>query len=230
MKASDDTMIYGYARVSTLQQDLQSQVQRLKDNGCDKIYQEKKSGKQAKNREQLQALLDVIKSDDTIVVTKIDRLARSITDLQATIQAINAKGATVTFLDNALTFRPNQDDPMAMLMLNMLGSFAEFERSMIVSRTQEGKAFAKENNKNYKEGRPERVLKNSLTAKIALIRLAKGMSTSQVSKSLGNAKGSSVPNIMRIKKQYREEYNVKEITIDNLLKFGIITQEEVNLY
>ncbi|MCJ0553130.1 recombinase family protein, partial [Enterococcus cecorum] len=124
-----------------MQQDLQSQVQRLKENGCTKIYKEKKSGKQAKNRTELQALLNVVSANDTIIVTKIDRLARSITDLQATIQVINAKGATITFLDNALTFRPNQDDPMAMLMLNMLGSFAEFERSMIASRTQEGKQY-----------------------------------------------------------------------------------------
>lgn len=223
-------MIYGYARVSTMQQDLQSQVQRLKENGCKKIYKEKMSGKQAKTREQLQALLSVVSADDVVIVTKIDRLARSITDLQATIQVINAKGATITFLDNALTFRPNQDDPMAMLMLNMLGSFAEFERSMIVSRTQEGKQYAKENNKNYKEGRPERVLKNSTTAKIALIRLAKGMSTSKVSQSLGNAKGSSVPNIMRIKKQYREEYQEQAITLENLLENGIVTQEEINMY
>ena len=55
---------------------------------------------------------------------------------------------------------------MAMLMLNMLGSFEEFERSMIVSRTQEGKQYARENNKNYKEGRPERVLKNSIEKNI----------------------------------------------------------------
>ncbi|MCJ0558594.1 recombinase family protein [Enterococcus cecorum] len=213
-----------------MQQDLQSQVQRLKENGCTKIYKEKKSGKQAKNRTELQALLNVVSANDTIIVTKIDRLARSITDLQATIQVINAKGATITFLDNALTFRPNQDDPMAMLMLNMLGSFAEFERSMIASRTQEGKQYARENNKNYKEGRPERILKNSTTAKIALIRLAKGMSTSKVSKSLGDAKGSSVPNIMRIKKQYREEYQVQAITLENLLENGVVTQEEIEMY
>lgn len=223
-------MIYGYARVSTMQQDLKTQEKRLKECGATKIYQEKKSGKQAKNRTELQALLNVVSADDTIVVTKIDRLARSISDLQTTIQAINAKGATVIFLDNALTFRPNQDDPMAMLMLNMLGSFAEFERSMIVSRTQEGKQYARENNKNYKEGRPERVLKNSTTAKMALIRLAKGMSTRQVSESLGDAKGSSVPNIMRIKKQYREEYQVQEITLKNLKDNGIVTQKEINMY
>lgn len=224
----------GYARVSTLGQDLKVQQKKLKEYGCVRIYAEKKSGKETKNRLELEKLINDISNDnndiDTVVVTKIDRLARSISDLKTIIEQINAKGVTVVFLDNGLQFDGKNDNPMSKLMLNMLGSFAEFERDLIISRTKEGKELAKENNKNYKEGRPERVLKNSTTAKIALIRLAKGMSTSKVSKSLGNAKGSSVPNIMRIKKQYREEYQVQAITLENLLENGIVTQEEIDMY
>lgn len=224
----------GYARVSTLGQDLKVQQKKLKEYGCTRIYAEKKSGKETKNRLQLEQLINDISSDnndiDTVVVTKIDRLARSISDLKATIEQINAKGVTVVFLDNGLQFDGKNDNPMSKLMLNMLGSFAEFERDLIISRTKEGKELAKENNKNYKEGRPERVLKDDTNAKMVLIRLAKGMSTSQVSKSLGGAKGSSVPNIMRIKRQYREEYQVQEITLENLLENGIITQKEKDMY
>lgn len=224
----------GYARVSTLGQDLKVQQKKLKEYGCKRIYAEKKSGKETKNRLELEQLINDISSDnndiDTVVVTKIDRLARSISDLKATIEQINAKGVTVVFLDNGLQFDGKNDNPMSKLMLNMLGSFAEFERDLIISRTKEGKELAKENNKNYREGRPERVLKNSTTAKMALIRLAKGMSTRQVSESLGDAKGSSVPNIMRIKRQYREEYQVQEITLKNLLENGIITQKEKDMY
>ena len=65
---------------------------------------------------------------------------------------------TITFLDNALTFEPNKSDSMQTLMMNMLGSFAQFERDLIVTRTQEGKQWHRANNKNYREGRPKRVL------------------------------------------------------------------------
>lgn len=224
----------GYARVSTLGQDLKVQEKKLKECGCVRIYKEKKSGKETKNRLELEQLINDISSDnndiDTVVVTKIDRLARSISDLKATIEQINAKGVTVVFLDNGLQFDGKNDNPMSKLMLNMLGSFAEFERDLIISRTKEGKELAKENNKNYREGRPERVLKDDINAKMVLIRLAKGMSTKQVSESLGCAKGSSVANIMRIKRQYREEYQVREITLENLLENGVVKQKEINMY
>ena len=72
-------------------------------------------------------------------MTKIDRLARSIVDLNSIISSLNHSGVTITFLDNALTFEPNKSDSMQTLMMNMLGSFAQFERDLIVTRTQEGK-------------------------------------------------------------------------------------------
>lgn len=91
-------------------------------------------------------------------MTKIDRLARSIVDLKELVQAFLDKVVTVTFIDNNMTFRPNEHDSMQTLMLNMIGSFAEFERDLIVTRTAEGKAYAKANNKNFKGGRPKRRL------------------------------------------------------------------------
>ena len=91
-------------------------------------------------------------------MTKIDRLARSIVDLNSIISSLNNSGVTIIFLDNALTFEPNKSDSMQTLMMNMLGSFAQFERDLIVTRTQEGKQWHRANNKNYREGRPKRVL------------------------------------------------------------------------
>lgn len=71
-------------------------------------------------------------------MTKIDRLARSIVDLNSIISALNHKGVTISFLDDHLTFEPDKKDSMQTLMMNMLGSFAQFERDLIVTRTQEG--------------------------------------------------------------------------------------------
>lgn len=213
--------IYGYARVSTIGQDLQAQIQKLKAYGATKIYAEKKSGKATKNREELQALINVVKSDDIVAITKIDRLARSISDLQTTIQAINAKGASVVFLDNGLQFDGKNDNPMSKLMLNMLGSFAEFERDLIVSRTKEGKQYAKENNKYFKDGRPTRNLKKEPYNNI-LIRVAKGYTTNRIAEKEKTTKAT----IMRVKKQYREEYQKQEITLDDLIKFGIAEEDD----
>lgn len=213
--------IYGYARVSTIGQDLQAQEKRLKEYGCTKIFAEKKSGKATKNREQLQALINVVKSDDIVAITKIDRLARSISDLQATIEQINAKGASVVFLDNGLQFDGKNDNPMSKLMLNMLGSFAEFERDLIVSRTKEGKQYAKENNKYFKDGRPTRNLKKEPYNNI-LIRVAKGYTTNRIAEKEKTTKAT----IMRVKKQYREEYQKQEITLDDLIKFGIAEEDD----
>ena len=80
-------------------------------------------------------------------MTKIDRLARSIVDLNSIISSLNNSGVTIIFLDNALTFEPNKSDSMQTLMMNMLGSFAQFERDLIVTRTQEGKQWHRANNK-----------------------------------------------------------------------------------
>nr|WP_279291588.1 recombinase family protein [Enterococcus cecorum] len=220
-KERDYMTIYGYARVSTIGQDLKAQEKRLKEYGATKIYAEKKSGKATKNREQLQALINVVKSDDVVAITKIDRLARSISDLQATIQEINAKGASVVFLDNGLQFDGKNDNPMSKLMLHMLGSFAEFERDLIVSRTKEGKQYAKENNKYFKDGRPARNLKKQPYKDILKL-VAKGYTTSEIEEEKDTTKAT----IMRVKKQYREEYQKQEITLDDLVEFGIVNKKE----
>lgn len=151
--------VYGYARVSTNQQDLKTQEAKLKEAGAEVILQEKYTGKQREGRVELDKLIKILQEStepNQVKVTKIDRLARSIMDLKQLIKEITDTGASITFLDNNLTFKANSNDPMQTLMLNMLGSFAEFERDLIVSRTQEGKAYQKAHNPDYKEGRPAR--------------------------------------------------------------------------
>lgn len=127
--------IYGYSRVSTSGQDYKTQIQKLENAGAGKISSEKYTRTKKDGRKELEELLSVVEKEDLVVVTKIDRLARSIVHLNSISSTLNNSGATITFLDNTLTFTPNKNDSMQILMMNMLGSFAQFERDLIVTRT-----------------------------------------------------------------------------------------------
>src|SRR5699024_10455586 len=142
-------MKYGYARVSTIHQDLEGQLQVLKNEGCENIFQDKLTGTH-KNRPQLQQLLHEIQEGDTLIVTKLDRLARSAIDGIETIRELFQKGVRVHILNMGLV----EDTPTGRLIFNVMLAFAEFERDMIVERTQEGKAIAKQD-PNFREGRPK---------------------------------------------------------------------------
>lgn len=198
------SMKYGYARVSTSKQDLSSQTSQLENAGAEVIYSEKFTGTKKNERIELSKLLDVVKSGDEILITKIDRLARSITDLRELINTFLSKGVSVTFLSDNMTFRANEkSNAMQTLMLNMLGSFAEFERDLIVSRTSEGKAYAREHNKNFKEGRPKRKLNKQYLHAIELMNEHSMKEVEQMTKI-------SRATLFRIKKQYKQEQAMKD--------------------
>lgn len=146
----------------------------------------------------MEELLSIVKSGDKVLVTKIDRLARSIVDLNSIISALNNSGVTITFLDNALTFEPNKSDSMQTLMMNMLGSFAQFERDLIVTRTQEGKQWHRANNKNYREVRPKRVLNAKYRHALEL------METNSM-REVEKKTGISLSTLKRIKAQAKVE-------------------------
>ena len=190
--------IFGYTRVSTSNQDYQTQIQKLENAGAEKIFSEKYTGTKKEGRNELINLQATIEKGDQVLVTKIDRLARSIVDLNSIVSFFNDKGVTVTFLDNSLTFEPDKKDSMQTLMMNMLGSFAQFERDLIVTRTQEGKQWHKANNKNYREGRPKRVLNDRYKHAIELMKV---LSMKEVVKKTD----ISLSTLKRIKKQAIEE-------------------------
>ncbi len=190
--------IFGYTRVSTSNQDYQTQIQKLENAGAEKIFSEKYTGTKKEGRNELINLQATIEKGDQVLVTKIDRLARSIVDLNSIVSFFNDKGVTVTFLDNSLTFEPDKKDSMQTLMMNMLGSFAQFERELIVTRTQEGKQWHKANNKNYREGRPKRVLNDRYKHAIELMKV---LSMKEVVKKTD----ISLSTLKRIKKQAIEE-------------------------
>jgi DNA invertase Pin-like site-specific DNA recombinase len=129
----------GYARVSTDGQTLDAQLAQLKHAGADKVYAEKISGAITDRRE-LGKAISSLTSGDVLVVTKLDRLARSTRDLLNTLATIAERGAGFRVLDN-----PAMDTTSAhgRLLLNILGSIAEFERELIRSRTGEGRQRAK---------------------------------------------------------------------------------------
>ena len=136
-------MKIGYARVSTVGQSLETQIEKLTAAGCepDNIYKEKQTGTSTKHREALAELKRTVREGDTVMVSKIDRLGRSLVDLNKIVSDLVGKGAQVVFIDDNITFS-GKDDAMNKLIFNMLSSFAEFEREIIVQRTTEGRERA----------------------------------------------------------------------------------------
>jgi DNA invertase Pin-like site-specific DNA recombinase len=133
-------MMYGYARCSSLDQDLSIQKEALKAAGCTVIRSEKASGTTTKGRNELATLLEFLRHGDTLVVTRIDRLARSIADLQVIVATLKAKGAALRTTDG-MAF--DTSTAMGKCFLDMLGTFAEFETNLRRERQLEGIAKAK---------------------------------------------------------------------------------------
>ena len=129
----------GYVRVSSTDQNI---IRQLDGISLNKIFTEKLSGKDTQ-RPILQECLAYIRQGDILHVHSIDRLARNAKDLLNLVEQILAKGVTVSFTKNNLTFSPDSKDHMAKLQLTMLAAFAEFERELIRERQREGIAIAK---------------------------------------------------------------------------------------
>ncbi|ELJ9333316.1 recombinase family protein [Staphylococcus pseudintermedius] len=142
-------MIIGYARVSTVGQNLDNQIEQLKEQGAEKIYKEQVTATSTKQRVELKAMIENVRSSDIVVVAKIDRLARSISDLNKIVTELNTKGVSVKFLKEQMTFEAGNNNSLNTLLFNILGSFAQFERDLIVKRTSEGRERAKANGKKF---------------------------------------------------------------------------------
>ena len=146
-------MVYGYCRVSTQMQardgnSLEAQKRLLKENGAEEIYSDAFTGTKA-HRPELDRLIDKLQPGDKLVITKLDRIARSASQGIELIQSLLDRGITVHVLNMGLL----DNTPAGKLIRNIMLAFAEFERDMIVERTQEGKAIAKKQ-PDFREGRP----------------------------------------------------------------------------
>lgn len=147
-------MKYGYARVSTTSQELANQIEILKNEKCDVIFSEKISGSfnvAGKERFEFNKLLNIVKENDVIVVTKIDRLARNTKQAISIIEDLFSRKVKVHVLNMGII----EDTPQGNLIFSIISAFSQYERDMIVERTQEGKFLAKQK-EGYVEGRPKK--------------------------------------------------------------------------
>lgn len=196
-------MNIGYARTSTHQQQdsLDAQQQTLKAYGCEKIFTDQISGARA-DRPGLEAALAYARENDSIVVTRLDRLGRSTVDILRTVQELDSRGITIEALDTRLDTRT----PAGKLVLSVLASMAEFERDLIVERTREGLAHAR--TQGRVGGRPPKLTQHQQQAALRLI--ADGMSENQVATALGVSRST----ITRIKRRYTKSPRVLDF-LDN---------------
>jgi DNA invertase Pin-like site-specific DNA recombinase len=155
-------MLVGYARVSTLDQKPTLQIDALKAAGCTRIFTEKASGAQ-RERPELSAALDYIRQGDTLVVWKLDRLARSMRQLIETVEDLQSRGIELRSLTESI----DTATPGGRLVFHIFGALAEFERAVIRERTSAGLQAARERGK--KGGRPRTLGPKDLAAAKALL-------------------------------------------------------------
>lgn len=193
-------MKYGYARVSSAGQNLDAQINQLNDVKCEKIFREKVSGRQKEGRQQLRILLEMVKEGDSIVVTKLDRFARSTKDALNTIEELNKKGVTLIVL-NMGGDRVDTSTPIGKLMITVLAGIAEFEADMIRERQLEGIQEAKK--RGVYKGRPKKYTEKNEALNYALKLLNE--------RSINGMTVRKIEEITKISRAtlYREEKNRK---------------------
>ena len=182
-------MIYGYGRVSTINQgkngnSLQEQENRLREAGAQEIVLDVFTGTKI-DRPEFAKLLSRLQSGDKLIVTKLDRFARTAVEGGAIVKELHERGVTIQILNMGIA----DNTPMGRLMVNMLLAFAEFERDMIVERTQAGKAVAREKGIRV-DGRPKKYSPQQMAHAMHL--LSDGNSYTQVEAMTGISKSTLI--------------------------------------
>lgn len=132
--------VVGYARVSTVGQSLDVQLDKLRAYGCSRVFSEKRSGRQSEGRPELQACLQFVRDGDTLVISRLDRMARSVLDLAKMADLLRQKGVVLKVLDQSIDTGTSE----GKLMFSLLASFAEFENDIRAERQADGIAKAKQ--------------------------------------------------------------------------------------
>ena len=194
-------MIYGYARVSTKGQatngnSLEEQVKALENEGCKVVVKEQYTGTTT-DRPKFKELIEKLRAGDTLKVTKLDRFARTAADGSQLVKSLLHRGVKVHILNMGMI----DDTPTGRLIANILLSFAEFERDMIVERTQAGKAIAR-TKAGFKEGRPKKYSKERIDNAVSL--LLQGNSYKKVS----NMTGISTATLIRAMRAYKDAHGI----------------------
>ncbi len=184
----------GYARTSTTDQNLDAQIAALGVAGCSMIRTEQKSGASLNSRTELKTILEFIHPGETLVVTRIDRLARSLADLQTIVAKLNDKGAHL-----AATEQPvDTSTATGKAFFDMLGVFAEFETNLRRERQAEGIAAAK--HRGVYKGRPPQIDLSSIQDE-----LAKGLTPTEIARAMGVSRGT----VYKAKKQMMKIPNIQ---------------------
>ncbi|WP_244277635.1 recombinase family protein [Pseudovibrio axinellae] len=178
-KMNRSTSRIGYARTSTTDQNLEAQILALEAAGCHLIRTEQRSGGSLKDRVELQTILDFIHPGETLVVTRIDRLARSMHDLQIIVQWLRDKGANLYATEQPV----DTSTAAGKAFFDMLGVFAEFETNLRRERQAEGIAAAK--TRGVYKGRPPQIDKKKIE-----MRIAAGQSPTEIARELGVSRGT----------------------------------------
>lgn len=170
-------MKYGYARVSKKEQSLDVQIEKLRQAGCDEIFQEKVSGA-IDSRKELNALLSKLQKGDTLYVVRLDRLGRRMAQLIELINDFKNKGIEFISLENNI----DTTTPMGMILFNMVASFAEMERIILIERIKAGVENSRKN--GTKNGRPQK-LDNKQLKLLQSISKTRKVSVKEVCKLFG---------------------------------------------
>lgn len=173
-------MLIGYARVSSVGQSLDTQLEALRAAGCGKVYSEKRSGRTAADRPELARALDQLRPGDQIVVTRLDRLARSVGDLHRIVEQITAAGAAFRCLQQGGV---DTASSTGKLMLAILGAVAEFENDIRRERQRDGIEKAKE--RGVYQGRPA-----TIDAGTIEVLRAEGFGATAIARRLGVSRAS----------------------------------------
>lgn len=196
--------IYGYARVSTQEQNLARQLKQLKEYGCEYIFEEKTSGATT-DRPELQRMMESLQTDDVIVVTDLTRISRSTQDLFKLIETIKEKGASIksikdTWLDTT------SDNPYSTFLLTVMAGVNQLERDLIKMRQREGIAIAKEQGKY--NGRPKQFSHKNAKVKHAIELYEQGNKTvNEICKITGLTRSTFY---LRLKEYNDNKANVSE--------------------
>lgn len=173
----------GYARVSSAGQSLDVQLDKLAKACCTKVYREKRSGRQAENRPELQAALEYVREGDVLIVSRLDRIARSVIDLAKIADLLKRKGVSLQVLDQGL----DTSTAEGVLLFNLLGAFAEFEADIRAERQRDGIALARK--KGIKFGR-KKALTEAQEERIRKMRAEEHFSIEQLAERFGISRSS----------------------------------------
>ena len=175
--------IIGYCRVSSISQELDVQLDKLAKAGCTKVFKEKRSGRQAENRPELQDALEYVRAGDVLVISRLDRMARSVLDLAKIADLLRRKGVSLRVLDQGLDTSTSE----GKLMFNLLGAFAEFEADIRAECQADGIALAKR--KGVKFGR-RKALTDAQEERIRKMRAEENFSIGQLQERFGISRSS----------------------------------------